>query len=104
MFEFWYDYVKPKYGIKAKLCYMDTDSFIVYIKTLYLERYCRRCWSKILHSKLWIRMQFHWSLSKEKNKKVIGLMKDELDGKIRNKFTGIKAKAYSYLINGGNKE
>ena len=33
MHEFWYDYVKPKYGKKAKLCYMDTDSFIVYIKT-----------------------------------------------------------------------
>ena len=33
MYEFWYDYVKPKYGRKAKLCYMDTDSFIVYIKT-----------------------------------------------------------------------
>ena len=33
MCEFWYDYVKPKYGEKAKLCYMDTDSFIVYIKT-----------------------------------------------------------------------
>ena len=32
MFEFWYDYVKPKYGKKTKLCYMDTDSFIVYIK------------------------------------------------------------------------
>ena len=32
MHEFWYDYVKPKYE-KAKLCYMDTDSFIVYIKT-----------------------------------------------------------------------
>ena len=33
MYEFWYDYVKPKYGEKAKLCFMDTDSFIVYIKT-----------------------------------------------------------------------
>ena len=28
MYEFWYDYVKPKYGKNAKLCYMDTDSFI----------------------------------------------------------------------------
>ena len=33
MYQFWYDYVKPKYGKKAKLCYMDTDSCIVYIKT-----------------------------------------------------------------------
>ena len=33
MYEFWYDYVKPKYGKKAKLCWKDTDSFIVYIKT-----------------------------------------------------------------------
>ena len=33
MYEFWYDYVKPKYGKKAKLCSKDTDSFIVYIKT-----------------------------------------------------------------------
>ena len=34
MYEFWYDYVKPKYGKKAKWCYMDTDTdFIVYIKT-----------------------------------------------------------------------
>ena len=33
MYELWCDYVKPKYGEKAKLCFMDTDSFIVYIKT-----------------------------------------------------------------------
>ena len=31
MYDFWYDYVKPKYSEKAKMCYMDTDSFIVYI-------------------------------------------------------------------------
>ena len=33
MYEFWYDYVKAKYEEKAKLCYMDAESFIVYIKT-----------------------------------------------------------------------
>ena len=33
-YEFWYDYVKPKYGKKAKICYMDTDSFTVYIKQM----------------------------------------------------------------------
>ena len=33
MYEFWYDYVKPKYSEKSKLCYMDTDNFIIYIKT-----------------------------------------------------------------------
>ena len=32
MHEVWYDYVKPKYGKRLWLCYMDTDSFIVYIK------------------------------------------------------------------------
>ena len=33
MYEFWYDYMKPKYGNKVRLCYMDTDSFIMNIKT-----------------------------------------------------------------------
>ena len=33
MYEFWYDYVKPRYGEKAKLCYIDAGGFIVYIKT-----------------------------------------------------------------------
>ena len=36
MHEFWCDYVKPKYDEKAKLCYMDTESFVVYIKRWYL--------------------------------------------------------------------
>ena len=33
MYEFWYDYIKPEYQKNVKLCYMDTDSFIIYIKT-----------------------------------------------------------------------
>ena len=32
MYEFWYDYIKPKYEDRAKLCYVDTDSFIIHIK------------------------------------------------------------------------
>ena len=35
MYEFWYDYLKPKYGDRVKLCYTDTDSFIIHIKTEY---------------------------------------------------------------------
>ena len=33
IYEFWYDYAKPKYCENAKLCYMDTDSIIVHVKT-----------------------------------------------------------------------
>ena len=33
MYEFWYDYIKPKYGDRAKLCYTDTDSFVIHIIT-----------------------------------------------------------------------
>ena len=44
MYEFWYDYVKRKYGERVELCHMDTVSFIVYIETddIYMK-YCRRC-------------------------------------------------------------
>ena len=40
MHKFWYDYIKPKYGEKVKLCYMDTGSFIVNVKK---DDICRRC-------------------------------------------------------------
>ena len=34
MYEFWYDYAKPKYDRVAKPCYLGTDSFIIYIKNI----------------------------------------------------------------------
>ena len=52
MCEFQCGYVKPKYREKAKHCYMDTDSFIVHIKTRHLCRHCKRCQSKISYFKL----------------------------------------------------
>ena len=35
MHEYWYDYIKPKYQDNAKLCYMNTNSFNIHIKTQY---------------------------------------------------------------------
>ena len=42
MYEFWYFYIKPKYGDRVKLCYTDTNSFVIYIKTkdILKQRHC----------------------------------------------------------------
>ena len=42
-----HDYVKPRYTKNAKLCYLDTGSFIVHVMTGRIQRYCRRCYNKI---------------------------------------------------------
>ena len=98
MREFWYDYIKPKYQNNAKLCYMDTDSFIINIKT-------EDCYKDIADD---LEKSFDTSnyevnrpLPKGKNKKVIGLMKDELGGKIMAEFVALRPNTYSYLMDGG---
>ena len=83
MYRLWYDYLKPKYGKKAKLCYTDTDSFIVYIKTDDVY--------KVIAEDVETRFDASnyelecsstgRSLPKGKNQKVIRLMKDKLGGK-----------------------
>ena len=37
MYGFWYDYIKPKYQDNAKLCYMDTDSFIIFKQKIFMK-------------------------------------------------------------------
>ena len=73
MYEFWYDYVKPKYGEKSKLCYMDTDSFIVYIKTNYIFKDIPKDVETRFNTSNY---ELDRPLPKGKNKKIIGSMKD----------------------------
>ena len=104
MYEFWYDYMKPKYGDNVKLCYMDTDSVIMHIKTedFYIDivddvgkrfdttNYDEEC---------------DRPLPKGQNKEVIRLFKDELGGgKIKIEFVTLRLKTYPYLTDDCNKD
>ena len=100
MYEFWYDYIKPKYQDKAKLCYMDTDSFIIYIKT---EDFYDDFADDV---EKWFDTSNYDDnvdrpLRKGMDNKVIGLMKDELGGKIMTEFVTFRPKTYSYLTDDG---
>ena len=78
MYEFWYDYMKPKYNDKVKLCYMDMDRFIMSIKASDFYRDISIDVEKRFDT---TNYEVNRPLPVEKNKKVIGLMKDELRGK-----------------------
>ena len=75
MYQFWHDYVKPKYDKRAKLCYMDTDSFIAYKKTYYIYKDIAEDVETRFETSNY---ELERLLRKGKNKKVIRLMKDEL--------------------------
>ena len=73
MYEILYNYVKQKYKEKAKLCYVDTDCFLVYKKTedIYADI------AKYVEARFdTSNYESDRPLSKENSKKVIGLMKD----------------------------
>ena len=114
MYEFWYDYMKPKYNDNVRLCYMDTDSFVMHIKT-------NDFYKDIAND---VENRFDTSnyeantsettaepsslarrpLPTGKNKKVIGLMKDELGGKIITEFVTLRPKTYSFLTDDGKED
>ena len=86
MYEFWYGYMKQKYNDNVRLCDMDTDSFVMHIKTNYFYKYIAND----------VENKFDTSnyrpLPTGKNKKVIGLMKDELGGKIITEVVTLRPK------------
>ena len=98
MYDFWYDYMKPKYGDNVKLSYMDTNSFITHIKT---EEFYKNIADDIEKRFDTSNYEVNGPLPTGKNKKVIGLMKDELGGKIMIEFVALRTKTYSYLMDDG---
>ena len=89
-----YDYMKPKYDDNLKLCYMDTDSFIMHIKK---EDFYKDIANDVEKRFDASNYEVNRPLPTGKNKKVIGLMKDELGGRIMTEFVGLRPKTYSYL-------
>ena len=101
MYEFWYDYMKPKYNDNVKLCYMDTDSFIMNIKT---NDFYEDIASDVENRLDTSNYEVNRPLPTGKNKKVIGLMKDELGGKIIMEFVILRPKTYSFLTDDGKED
>ena len=94
MYEFWYDYMKPKYNDNVKLCYMDTDCFVMHIKT---KDYYKDIANDVEDRFDTSNHEVNRQLPTGKNKKVIGLMKDELGEKAITEFVALRPKTYSYL-------
>ena len=96
MYEFHYHYMKRKYNESdLKLLYMDTDSFVYDIKT---EDFYKDIAEDVETRFDTSGYEPNRPLPIGKNKKVIGLMKDELGGKIMKEFTSLRPKMYSYRV------
>ena len=106
MYEFWYGYIKPKYGDTAKLCYTDTDSFVIHIFT---EDFCEDISGDV---EKWFNTSNYDEcnsagndkrlLPTDGNKKVPGLFKNELEGKIIGLVAALKPKIWAYLMDDGS--
>ena len=90
--------MKPKYDDKVKLYYMDTDSFIMNIKT---EDFYEDIANDVEKNYDTSNYACERPLPIGKNKKKIGLMKDELGENIMEEFIGLRPKSYSYLMDNG---
>ena len=104
MYEFHYDYMVPKYDLeKLKLCDMDTDSLVYEIKTENFYEDVANDVEARFDTSGYSKTDFR-PLPIGLNKKVIGLMKDELGGKIMTEFVALRPKLYSCKKLGGSED
>ena len=96
MYEFHYDYMKPKYGNNLTLCYMDTDSLVYNIKTEDFYEDIAQDEEMKFDTSSGYSKEDSRPLPIELNKKVIGLMKDEIGGKKMTEFVTLRPKLYAY--------
>ena len=94
MYQFWYDYMTTKHCDNVKLCYIDTDSFMMNIKT---EDFYKDIANDVEKRFDTSNYEVDKPLLTGKNKKVIGLMKDELGGHIMTEFVVLRLKTYLYI-------
>ena len=102
MYEFWYDYIKLKYGDNVKLCYMNAGSFIMQIKRKIFVKILQMMLKKDLIHQIMKSIDHYPPTGK--NKKVIELMKDELRRNIMTEFVGLRPKTCSYLMDDGGSD
>ena len=93
MYEYCYDYVKIKYEDRVRLCYMDTDSFVLKVRTKYFYKDISEDVKDRFDTS---NFYYDRPLPIGVNEKVVGLMKDELGGGIITEFIALRPKAYSY--------
>ena len=93
MYEFWYDYVKVKYEDRVKLCYVDTDSFVLNVRT---EDFYKDISEDVKDRFDTSNFNCDRPLPIGVNKKVVGLIKNELGEGMITEFVALRHKAYSY--------
>ena len=86
--------IKPKYQNNAKLCYMNTGSYIIHITT---EDFYKDIADDVKKGYDASSYEVDRPLPKGMNKEVIGRMKDDLGGKIVREFVALRPKIYFYL-------
>ena len=95
MYDFHYDYVKPKYGKLARLLFTDTDSLCYEIQTNDFYEDIAEDVPKWFDTSNCLK---NHPIQSDENKKVLGMMKDEAGGKIITEFVGLRSKLYAYKV------